>query len=203
MSFADIAALTIHDVKNRLAHLAGRAEARGDSDTLRSALEASEALTHLLVFYKSETGILNLAVDGHSPADLVADLALESREHQTIRLDVDCSEAPTLGFYDEVLVRMVLSNALHNALRFARQRVLISVAGAGENIEFSVRDDGAGYPESVLADQGSSASITRDGTGLGLRLAKRIARMHENGGRHGDTRLFNLDGAVFQLTLPK
>lgn len=203
MSFADVAALTIHDVKNRLAHLAGRAEARGDLETLRISMEASAALTHLLVFYKSENGILGLLINAHSPSDLLKELANEARGLGTIHVELDCSEAPTLWFYDETLVRMILSNAVNNGLRYARQNIRLVAAEREGYLEFTVHDDGLGYPESVLADEGASASVTEDGTGLGLRLAKRIAEMHQEGGSQGGTRLANENGAIFRLRLPK
>ncbi len=39
MSFGEIATLTLHDVKNRLAELAGRAEQRGDRETMYAILD--------------------------------------------------------------------------------------------------------------------------------------------------------------------
>ena len=203
MSFTEIAALTIHDVKNRLAHLAGKAEQRGDADTMRTALEAAETLTELLTFYKSENGILRIDVEAHAPIDLIDELVRETEGMTQVRIEKDCHAAPTLAFYDETLVRMVLSNALHNALRYAQNRIMISAQESGSYIEFSVRDDGAGYPASVLADTGDSAAVTRDGTGLGLRLAKRIAALHENDGTQGELVLVNDNGGVFRFRLPK
>jgi signal transduction histidine kinase len=203
MNFTDIAALTIHDVKNRLARLAGQAEGRGDTETVRTALEAAETLTQLLVFYKSESGILKPDINAHAPADLVDELAKESSGMGGVAIETDCSAAPTLAFYDETLVRMVLANALHNALRYARSRITISAAAKGTQVEFRVQDDGVGYPESVLADSGASATITREGTGLGLRLAKSIAELHENAGLRGHIVLANDHGAVFGLRLPR
>ncbi len=218
MSFAEIAALTIHDVKNSLAQLAGQAEARGDIATLRTAMDASAALTRLLVLYKTETSILLLAVDAHSPADLVLDLlseyaneyaneAVHKHANATltqnhIEMDAAISSAPTLCFYDATLVRMILSNALQNALRYARHKVTFSALAAGAYLEFRVQDDGAGYPDSVLADTGATAAITAEGTGLGLRLAKKVATLHTNGGLCGDVALANEPGAVFILRLP-
>lgn len=203
MSFAEIAALTIHDVKNRLAHLAGKAERNGDTETLRIALEAAETLTELLAFYKSENGILRLDIEAHSPADLIEELSNETRGMGSISIEPDCSKAPTLAFYDETLVRMVLANALHNALRYARSRITISAAERDGQVVFCVRDDGVGYAASVLADPGASAAVTRDGTGLGLRLAMRIAELHENSGNRGTVVLANDSGGVFELRLPK
>ena len=203
MNFTEIAALTIHDVKNRLAQLAGNAERNGDTETLRIALEAAETLTQLLAFYKSESGILRLDIEAHAPVDLIGELANETRGMGPISIEQDCSAAPTLAFYDEALVRMVLVNALHNALRYARSRITISATETEAHVAFCVRDDGVGYPESVLADSGASATITRDGTGLGLRLAKRIAELHENAGNCGTIVLANDNGGVFELRLPK
>lgn len=203
MSFTEIAALTIHDVKNRLAQLAGKAERKGDHETVRIALEAAQTLTQLLAFYKSENGILRLDVEAHCPADLIDELARETHDMAAIAIEVDCSAAPTLAFYDETLVRMVLVNALHNALRHALRQIRLSAAERDGHVVFQVRDDGAGYAEDILADAGASAAITQDGTGLGLRLAQRIAELHQNAGTSGSIGLANEQGAVFELRLPK
>lgn len=202
MSFAEIAALTIHDVKNSLAQLAGQAEARGDALTLRIALNASEALTRLLVFYKSETNILKLAIDAHVPADLIIELVAEQKNLNTVSIAVDDDHAPALWYYDKTLVHMLLANAIHNALRFTQTRITISAREIDGFLEFEVRDDGAGYPENILADEDTSAAISPEGTGLGLRLSKRVAQMHENAGQCGEICLSNDHGAVFVLRLP-
>jgi signal transduction histidine kinase len=202
MSFAEIAALTIHDVKNSLAQLAGQAEARGDAATLQVALNASEALTRLLVFYKTETNILELAINDHVPGDLITELAAEFKGLSTISIVVNDAAAPALWYYDASLVRMLLANAIQNALRFARTRVTISASENSGYLEFTVHDDGVGYSDSVLADEDASSSITPEGTGLGLRLAKRVATMHANAGQYGEILLSNDHGAVFILRLP-
>jgi signal transduction histidine kinase len=202
MSFTEIAALTIHDVKNKLAQLAARAERNGDPETVRGALEAAQTLTELLTFYKSESGGLRPDIEAHAPADLIDELVRESRGISEIAIDEDCAAAPALAFYDETLVRMVLFNALHNALRFARTRIRVAACERDGYCVFTVRDDGAGYPESVIADHGASAPVSRGGTGLGLRLAGRIAEHHENGGLRGGIDLSNDSGAVFTLRLP-
>ncbi len=204
MSFAEIAALTLHDVKNRLAKLAGRAEARGDVDTLRETIEASNTLTRLLTYYRSDVGSLTLDIDAHAPADLAAEFVEDAVVQGSCPVYLDCSQAPTLWFYDEAVVRMVLANAVHNAGRHARARIVIEVAERGGFLEFLVRDDGNGYRQEVLEDvTGAATPVTRNGTGLGLRLARRIAEMHENAGQQGEIRLENAGGAVFRLLLPK
>jgi len=71
MQFVDLAALTVHGVKNRLAILAARAEARGDRETLRDALEAAATLSRLLACYKAEKGQLAADIGACTPVDLV------------------------------------------------------------------------------------------------------------------------------------
>lgn len=204
MSFAEIAALTLHDVKNRLAGLAGRAEANGDIETMRDAIAAADALTRLLVYYRAEIGSLGLEIDAHAPADLAGELLDGQAAGDACHVELDCSRAPTLWFYDEALVRMVLANAVQNAGRHARTRVRIEVAECDDGLEFQVRDDGPGYPDAVLDDStGAATRVSRDGTGLGLRLGRRIAEMHENAGQRGQIRLANEGGAVFRLILPR
>jgi signal transduction histidine kinase len=202
VSFADIAAITIHDVKNRLAQLAGRAEAQGDRATLRVALEAATTLSALLAFYRTGNGTLPVAIDAHSPAELLAELAVSTALPESLSIATRCDSAPLVGYYDEALVRMVLTNALQNAQRHARARILIGAATNGNYLEFVVHDDGEGYPPAVLADTGASAPISREGTGLGLRLASRVAALHSHAGRSGEVRIANDQGALFRLLLP-
>ncbi|MBK8386746.1 MAG: ATP-binding protein [Accumulibacter sp.] len=204
MRFAEIATLTLHDVKNRLAQLAGRAEARGDVETLREAMAAAETLTRLLIYYRSDVGSLALDIDAHAPVDLAAEFVDAAFLRGNCQVDVDCSQAPTLWFYDQALVRMVLANAVQNAARHARTRIAIEVAESDGFLEFVVRDDGSGFDEQLLNDAGGAAvHVTGEGTGLGLRLARRIAEMHENAGQRGQIRLGNECGAVFRLLLPR
>lgn len=202
MTFATLAAITIHDVKNRLAALAGRAEARGDTETLAVALETAGALTRLLAFYRAETQTLILDIDAHAPGDLAADLVRE--QAGPVRCPVECrlADAPTLWFYDQALIRMVLANALQNARRFASTRIVVAVAERDAWLEFVIRDDGPGFPAAVLDDV-AAAPITREGTGLGLQLAERVAALHQNAGRRGELCVTNDGGGVFTLRLPR
>ncbi|MBK8116153.1 MAG: ATP-binding protein [Candidatus Accumulibacter sp.] len=82
--------------------------------------------------------------------------------------------------------------------------IAIEVAESDGFLEFVVRDDGSGFDEQLLNDAGGAAvHVTGEGTGLGLRLARRIAEMHENAGQRGQIRLGNECGAVFRLLLPR
>jgi len=203
MRFAALAALSIHDVKNRLALMAARAENRGDNETLRDALAAAGELTRLLTCYKAETGLLRPDIDAFSPADLVKELVTETRPLSQLDILGDSQLAPQSWFYDESLIRMVLANALHNALRFARQRILVTARESGDWLELCVADDGPGYPPEMLANPARPAPMSEEGVGIGLYLARHVAALHENHGFRGEVSLDNAPGAVFCLKLPR
>jgi signal transduction histidine kinase len=203
MDFADLAAFTIHDAKNRLALVATRAEASGDAETLRGILESSASLTRLLTYYKSEKNSLGAEVDARVPTDLINELLLDISKQTALTINADLSAAPTLWFYDENLVRMVLLNALYNALRFAQKNIVISAVDRNGWLEFMVADDGAGFPPEQLAQQENMQPVSRDGTGLGLYLARQVAALHSNAGKTGRIELNNKGGAVFTLLLPQ
>lgn len=202
MDFVDLAALTIHDVKNRLALVARRAEAGGDPETLRGVLESAAELTRLLAFYKAERGGLEPQIDARVPADVVAEVVAETGRQTALTVAAELSGAPVLGFYDESLVRMVLVDAVYNALRHARQRVVVGATQRDGWLVFYVRDDGPGYPPEMLAAPAEMRPLGRHGTGLGLALAARVAAAHANAGLTGQTLLSNDGGAVFSLLLP-
>ena len=203
MEFVDLAAFAIHDVKNRLAVLASRADAKGDGETLRGILEAAATLTRLLAWYKAEKGSLAIDVDARTPADLLNELVLEIGKQTSLSVRADLGSTPTLWFYDEALVRMVLLNALYNALRHARRQVLMAARVLDGWLEFSVRDDGPGYPAAMLGEAVAMQPLSSEGTGLGLHLAGRVAALHEHGGQRGYLHLANDGGAVFRLLLPQ
>jgi signal transduction histidine kinase len=211
MSFAEIAALTIHDVKNNLAKLAAEAEARGDRHSLQIALEAADALTRLLCFYKAENGLLQLQIDAHNPVEMLEDLISAQASEQSsaesfqprVKIQTKLEDAPVLCFCDRTLIHMVLNNALQNAQRYAKSMITISVLeDLDGGVLFRIQDDGSGYPENALQGALEANAVTQAGTGLGLLLARRVLAMHFNQGQSGTLHLSNHDGARFELRLP-
>jgi signal transduction histidine kinase len=101
----------------------------------------------------------------------------------------------------------MLKNLVGNALRYAPEGpVELTITGRDTEVEFRVRDQGPGIPADQRAHIGepfyrSDASRAREtgGTGLGLYLARQVARAHG-----GDLILEMHDGtgALFVVTLP-
>jgi signal transduction histidine kinase len=201
-STMDSLRLYIHDVKNDLAWLSGRAEELGERDMQRVALEAAERLPLLLPWLRQERGELCITPDAAHPADLLEELAANQRLLYPQEVMVDARTAPDLWFYDSHLLRLALRIALSNAARFARQRIRLSAVENGDFLEWIVHDDGPGFGEAVLSGR-TLTTDTHTGSGYGLALARAIAQGHENQGRRGYLSLSNDGGGVFRMGLPR
>ncbi len=98
------------------------------------------------------------------------ELALDS-PHERVRVGVDRD-----------LAERILHPVVENALRYGRSAVRVAVVREGSTVVFSVDDDGPGVGdaerESIFepAVRGSAGSSAPSGAGLGLALARRLAR---------------------------
>jgi two-component system phosphate regulon sensor histidine kinase PhoR len=102
--------------------------------------------------------------------------------------------------------RLVLTNVVHNAVKFTPPggRITVAARPAGDDVVFSVQDTGVGIPAEDLpriferfykADRARSGG----GTGLGLAIAKHIVQGH--GGRLWAESVEG-QGSTFSFTLP-
>jgi len=142
--------------------------------------------------------------------DSMADEVVEELGREQPDRRVECRVAPGLrAFGDPRLLRMVLQNLLENAWKFTSRKedALIevgSVAGAGDESTFYVRDNGAGF-DMAYADKlfGVFERLHPQGafpgTGVGLAIVHRIVQRH--GGRvWADGK--EAAGATFYVSLP-
>jgi signal transduction histidine kinase len=113
-----------------------------------------------------------------------------------------------LGFFDRELVASVLANSINNAIRYAKDALLITVSDEAGQLVITINDDGEGYPPEMIerqADYVQGINHSSGSTGLGLYFAGRIAALHQRNGVGGYTRISNggpLGGGVFSLYLP-
>jgi two-component system osmolarity sensor histidine kinase EnvZ len=143
------------------------------------------------------------------PADLAV-LAAEAvadagRAHDAqSRIALTVAEPMTVAIKRNALKRCLV-NLIDNALKYGR-RVQVGLQRVGRNIELSVEDDGPGIAEDRREeafrpfhrlDQGRN--LQTGGVGLGLAIARDIARAHG-----GDVRLENssLGGLRATIRLP-
>lgn len=200
----DLGAAVIHDVKNRLAELAlllgRRAGCERETDIV---LDAARQLTNLLLVHRQAEGMLAANIDSASPAELLREVAEEYQAlFPQLELCVASINAPSFWFYDESLVRLALSNAMHNACRHADAAVRLAASVEDGRLVLEIADDGPGYPASLLNSTDATAPGGYGSTGLGLYLARRIAGLHFLNDRSGEVALVNRKGACFRLILP-
>lgn len=210
----DVIASGIHDAKNSmfdaLTRVGVAAQAIRDGRAaaalpalaeIETAVSASaQRLSKLLSAYRllrhdNPVSMLPVDVPGMIEEVLLRVRAIDSNG---IALGSEC-RGPEFWVCDRELVADCLINALQNALRHARGTVRLTAEECAGQLVLTVADDGPGIP-AELPDHD-------DGThsGVGLFIARRIARLHERHGRHGALEIRNgppLGGAVFRLLLP-
>lgn len=208
-------AALMHELKNNLGLLTinldaiplrGDAEHDGRLDDARLLCQrSSERLQQALLVYKASNAELHPVVDAYPPLDMLRELGDTAHSLARDRLQVEAlvgDQVPDLWFFDRALVEMAMINAIHNSLSHARSTIRIEADMVDGCLAFIVRDDSVGYPDHILAPGPGERVYSSRGTGLGLMFARLIAEAHENKGRIGELRLFNENGAVFQLLLP-
>ncbi|WED23627.1 ATP-binding protein [Vibrio sp. JC009] len=108
---------------------------------------------------------------------------------------------------DKKLLGRALDNLVRNAFKFAKNRVLIKIKEAENNVYISIHDDGPGVAKEhrehlfdpfYIADK--SRSKSKSGYGLGLSIVKKICEQHNGSIQVGDSEA--LGGAEFSLQFP-
>ena len=133
-----------------------------------------------------------------------AQLVRWSARHQ---LRLLAQDAPATWPCDPTLVHIALSNLVDNAVKYAHAgRITVAARrDAQGTLELSVTDEGPGLPPDAVQhifeqfERGHRSDQTR-GFGLGLWVARRVARLHG-----GDVRVQSPPGrgTCFTLTLPQ
>ncbi|WP_341925007.1 HAMP domain-containing sensor histidine kinase [Nocardioides psychrotolerans] len=159
----------------------------------------------LLLLARSDEHGLALRVQDVDLDDLV--LAEASRLRRDGRLEVVVSAPPVRVRADEHHLARALRNLTDNAQRHASSRVELTLSTRGDVARIEVVDDGSGVR---LADReriferfvrlDSSRARDSGGTGLGLPIARHIARAHGGDLICGEARS---GGPCFLLTVPR
>ncbi|VWB45345.1 ATP-binding protein [Burkholderia lata] len=194
-----------HEIRTPLNAIVGNLELMERADLpaaeqrrLKTIVSSSDALLRVIndVLDLSKAESNQMALE-HIPFDLrrvLQDVAAIFRPLAEAKgLALECRVAPELasGYTgDPTRLRQLVSNLVGNAIKFTeRGGIAIDARLAGDNVgagdvEIAVRDTGVGIPEEALPTlfdvyMQADASIYRrfGGTGLGLPLCRRIARL--------------------------
>ncbi|MFE7512631.1 sensor histidine kinase [Streptomyces sp. NPDC057540] len=153
-------------------------DARGAADDRRGTADVHRTLTEI---------VRRLPADGRVEA----------------QVKTSGAEGPTAGVPQALLERAV-SPLIDNAVRFARSRVELRASHRDGGIEVEVTDDGGGVPAHFTADlfqpgRRADPGDGHTGAGLGLSLARRLARSAGGDVQYDPT---YGRGARFVVTLP-
>ena len=161
---------------------------------------------------KIENHTLQLDKEQFNLKDLLFDI-IQDYEDQLIlkgRKDVELHYEPKdiLLVADKVRLGRVISNLLHNAIKFtASGKITVATSeirhnDKSERIRVSVKDTGTGLSPAVLPKLFSKfVSTDSGGTGLGLFVSKNIIESH--GGKIEAQSNLHGKGAIFSFIIPK
>jgi two-component system, OmpR family, sensor histidine kinase SenX3 len=225
ISFTDLIASSIHDMKNSLnlqvsalEGIARQSREQGNNalfqDLGRVIYQANRMnlnLVELLSLYKLSKSIYPMDITEQAVAEVIEEAVMQNQsmmDFKGIVVSVDC--APDCHWYmDRELVKGVLVNALNNAYHYTTDKIHILAVQKDKRLELRVEDNGQGYPARMLinpdlgADQG--VSFESGSTGLGFYFSDQVARLHKNAGQRGALAIENggsLGGGCFVLRLP-
>ncbi|MCU1675251.1 MAG: Histidine kinase, partial [Frankiales bacterium] len=195
-----------HELRTPLAHILVEAELLAqstDPDAVaaqagiaRSAERMNGILTMLLQAARVEAQ----SSPGRCDVSAVAATCVEDWPRNGPEVTVTGERGVPAGVTPEVVER-ILHPLLDNARRFARTRVVLDVRATRRGPLIAVCDDGPGVPAADAEDvfaPGFTSDDAHDGAGLGLPLARRLARAA--GGEIACEP--SADGARFVVSLP-
>lgn len=222
IDFSTVLASSVHDMKNSLCLLIQsienlssqfteqQAESKEIAQILYEASRLNSNLLQMLSLYRARKDALPINIEEWYLDDLIDELIAKNTLYiKNKQLDIELDIEQDLAWYfDNDLVANLLNDVFVNAMRYCKNKILITAHQSKQGLEISICDDGTGYPEHMLI---SSNTIPKDldlntsRTGLGIYFAELIASSHQQGDQSGSISLQNggaLNGSVFRLVLP-
>jgi two-component system OmpR family sensor kinase len=209
-----------HELRTPLAKIRARSQLAltdgADQEEARAALAGAVAetdnLTRALEALMAAARAEARAPNGSSAdalevaASVAAQRASEEGAEGTVAIDVNGADGLRVAV-DPDLIERILHPIVENACRHARGRVAIAVAGDASEVSYLVTDDGEGVGskerlrifEPGVSGGGEGRNGESGGAGLGLALARRLARA---GGGEVEA-LSSEGGGRFSIRLPR
>lgn len=191
-----------------LRHATASSEARaGFERILASARQMVRILDTLISAARAQAARPNTASDAESGARAAIQACEPLAQSHDVEIQLRAPPERIAIGIDTLLLERVLSPLLENACRYARKRVTVAISREDSIVSFAVQDDGPGIPEEDFEHvftpgyqgaNGDSDASASHGAGLGLPVARRLAR-----GVGGDVRVTaSHSGARFIVSLP-
>lgn len=187
-------ALVVHELRTPLSVIRGYNEMLTDASLLPAARQAIERSTRRMErildgiadLTALDQGILRPRVAAHKVADVLRELVDELgvvHGAERLSLDFDGASADLVARFDRARVEQVVVNLITNALRYGPPGgpVRVVVGATAATWTCAVIDEGAGVPlelAGTIFRKYARASGRVAGSGIGLYLARGIARAH-------------------------
>ena len=182
-----------HELRTPLAKLMAEAEValRRDRttseyrDSLVVVIENAQQIARIvdtLVAAAQHTAQPQGVANAHEVAEAIVAACADEATMRGVDLALDASRERVRVGVDRDLAERILHPVVENACRYGRSAVRVAVAREGSTVLFSVDDDGPGVADAEQetifepAVRGSAGRSAPTGAGLGLALARRLAR---------------------------
>ncbi len=170
----------------------------------------SSMLTQMLETSRLEDERMELNKERFDLREAVADVLEVVRPATAIHHELEATipDVPIEVVADKNRIVLILSNILDNAIKYSPRggRVAVDVGTKDGTAIVAVKDEGIGIAEEDMSTLftrfgriSDDAATAIPGTGLGLYLARELARMHDG---EVDARSAHGEGSVFTLELP-
>jgi len=204
-----------HELRTPLARVTGEAELALRRErspeqyraalevVLRNARQLARTIDALVAAARHELGSAGSA-DAEEVASEAIDACTAVAGQRKVSLTLARPGRPIRLGLDHDLAERILQPVVENACRYGSSAVVVSVEQAGDDVAFAVEDDGPGIDpgeREAIFEPGrrGTAANGATGAGLGLALARRLARS-----AHGEVEaLDGQAGGRFRITLPR
>jgi hypothetical protein len=192
-TIGELAAGLAHEIRNPLAGIAGVVEVMGrelpkESSSRAVLPEVQAEIQHIQAILNDLLAYARPRPPEFHPADLNATVeqAVFLARQQVRTRPIEITLAPEKSLprisHDPVQIQQVVLNLLLNGIQAVRNqgKIEVTLRQAGEWAVIRIRDTGKGIPRDSLAKIFKPFFTTRkEGTGLGLPLAKGIVESHK------------------------
>jgi signal transduction histidine kinase len=170
----------------------------------RNAAQLSRTVEALVAAARHEAGSERGMADAYELALGAAEACADLAAQRKVELDLSAPQTPIRVAVEPELGERILQPLLDNACRYGSNRVNVSIERTHEGVSYTIDDDGAGVSDQERERifepgvRGDQAAHDGAGAGLGLALARRLARSAS-----GDVEAFpSPGGGRFVVTLP-
>jgi signal transduction histidine kinase len=151
------------------------------------------AIEALLTVARGQAAEAPGSCDPCEPVERLTDSMRQAAAAHGVALEMEATVHTTVGAGEEV-VTQALHPLLENAIRHADSRVYVTIRPGRGEVAIRVADDGPGVPPESEEEVFQPGASSTGGAGLGLPLARRLARSCG-----GDVRVA---GSAVELALP-